>query len=88
MASRKENENRVTGLNRLLGFKGYNFPKTRGSKGSGKQFELGGEYGRQYLAYKSSKTYKRISANLTSGEMEEFLIGYRSGLTTKKTDFK
>tara|TARA_R110000822_G_C15285535_1_gene490551 strand:+ start:855 stop:1112 length:258 start_codon:yes stop_codon:yes gene_type:complete len=85
MASKKENKNRVTGLNRLLGFKGY---KASRGKYVGKEFYLGGEYGRTYLGYRSVRTNKKISGNLTSGEMEEFLIGYRKGLTTKKSDFK
>ena len=86
MASRKENENRVARLNSIMGWKRTYNPKTRKSKG--RHFKLGGEYGRQYLGYESNKSFKRISANLKSGEMEEFLKGYRAGLTTKKSDFK
>lgn len=85
MASKKENENRVASINRILGFKGK---RTNNGKFIGKEFYLGGEYGRVVLQYRSSKSSKRISDNLTTSEMEEFLKGYRKGLTTKKSDFK
>jgi hypothetical protein len=88
MATKTENKNRVAGLNRLLNFKGLKRAKTRGAKSTGREFYLGGEYGRTHLSYRSAKTDKKISGNLTTGEMEEFLIGYRKGLTTKKSDFK
>ena len=86
MANIKENKNKVSRLNSLFGFKMKYNPKTR--KTIGREFYLGGEYNRSYLGYRSIKTYKKISANLTSGEMEEFLNGYRKGLTTRKKDFK
>ena len=86
MASKKENENRVARLNSLMGFKRTYNTKTR--KYKGKHFKMGGEYGRSYLGYESNKSFKKISQNLTSGELEEFLKGYRAGLTTKKSDFK
>ena len=86
MATRKENQKRVDRLNSLMGFKRTYNPRTRKTKG--KEFYLGGEYGRSYLGYRSSKTGKKISENLTSGELEEFLKGYRKGLTTKKSEFK
>tara|TARA_R100001086_G_scaffold122768_1_gene63168 strand:+ start:768 stop:1031 length:264 start_codon:yes stop_codon:yes gene_type:complete len=87
MATQKDLENKVSRLNSLFGFKGriYN-PRTR--KTRGKEFFLGGEYGRVYLGYRSDKTQKKISDNLTKNEMEEFLKGYRKGLTTRKKDFK
>ena len=87
MASKKENENKVSRLNSLMNFKGnkYNV-KTR--KSTGKEFYIGGEYSRVYLGYKSGKTNKKISDNLTNNEFEEFLKGFRKGLTTKKSDFK
>ena len=69
-----------------MGFKRTYNTKTR--KYKGREFILGGEYGRSYLGYQSSKSFKKISQNLTSGELEEFLKGYRAGLTTKKRDFK
>jgi hypothetical protein len=86
MASIKENKNRVSRLNSLMGFKRSYNPKT--NKYKGREFKLGGEYNRSYLGYTSNKSFKKISGNLTSGEMEEFLKGYRAGLTTKKSDFK
>jgi len=86
MASKKDNENRVSRLNSLMGFKRTYNTKTR--KYKGREFNLGGEYGRTYLGYTSNKSFKKISGNLTAGEMEEFLLGYRAGLTTKKSDFK
>ena len=88
MATQKNLENRVSRLNSLFGFKLTYNPKTRKSKG--KEFFLGGEYGRVYLGYRSAKTggIKKISENLTKNELEEFLKGYRKGLTTKKKDFK
>lgn len=86
MAKRNKNQNKVDSLNSLMGFKRTYNPKTR--KSTGKEFYLGGEYGRSYLGYRSNKTGKKISENLTSGELEEFLKGYRKGLTTKKSNFK
>ena len=86
MASKKENKDRVSRLNSLMGFKRTYNAKTR--KSTGKEFYLGGEYNRTYLGYTSNKSNKKISGNLTSSEMEEFLLGYRAGLTTKKSDFK
>ena len=92
MASKKDNEGRVSSLNRLFGFKGAKYVKSKGSRtGSrmiGREFYLGGEYGRSYLGYRSAKSSKKISDNLTTPEMEEFLKGYRKGLTQKKSDFK
>jgi len=87
MATKKTNQNKVSTLNRLMGFKGMvRNPKTR--KTTGKEFYLGGEYSRTYLGYRSSKTNKKISGNLTTGELEEFLKGYYEGLTTKRSKFK
>ena len=86
MATQKDLENKVSRLNSFFGFKRTYNPRTRKSRG--KEFFLGGEYGRVYLGYRSDKTYKKISENLTKNELEEFLKGYRKGLTTKKKDFK
>jgi hypothetical protein len=86
MASAKQNQARIDRLNSLMGFKRKYNPKTR--KTTGKEFYMGGEYGRSYLGFRSAKTNRKISDNLTTAELEEFLKGYRKGLTTKKSEFK
>ena len=87
MASQKENGNKVSRLNSLMNFKGMKY-NTKTRKSTGKEFYIGGEYGRLYLGYRSGKTNKKISDNLTNNELVEFLKGFRKGLTTKKSEFK
>ena len=62
MASAKQNKAKIDRLNSLFGFKRKYNPKTR--KTTGKEFFMGGEYGRSYLGYRSAKESKKISDNL------------------------